>query len=399
MPHQESDKLPLSTYLFFFAQSINLTAAVLSVSMAALVGMELARSQSLSTLPYGFQFLLVMLATYPASRLMVKFGRKRAFFIGNAFLALSGVVGFIAVEQESFILLTASHAFLGIYIAFANFNRFAATDDLYDRIKAKAISLVVAGGVLAAIVGPLISRFLRDVEGFGQFALCYAAFVVLAVLASVITYFAPCSKAAPAAGNVSRPGQLVLSRPIVIAIGSSAIGYCLMNLLMMQASMHMKGMHVPFSEVNNAIQWHVLAMFFPSFFTGRFIRAIGSREIIAAGFVLLLFSCAINICAQDHMSTFASLLILGLGWNLTYIAGGCLLAESLAERGSAIAVQGMNDTAIAVLATLGAFMPSVLLSFLGWAGTNVAAAALCVTCIGFVCLFSDPHESTITSKS
>lgn len=174
--------LPYRTYLYFLAQSINLTTAVMSVTMAALVGGSLAPEPWLSTVPYGFQFLFVMLFTLPASRLMAAIGRKKSFLLASLPLAVSGVVGYWAIEMKQFSWLVASHALLGIYIAFANFNRFAATDGLNNRLKPRAISLVVAGGVVAAVSGPMLIRGLKS-SRFGQeFAACYAAFTVLALV-------------------------------------------------------------------------------------------------------------------------------------------------------------------------------------------------------------------------
>ncbi|RML73706.1 putative Membrane protein, partial [Pseudomonas syringae pv. maculicola] len=136
--------LPRRTYLYFAAQSINLTTAVMSVTMAAIVGATLAPEARFSTVPYGFQFLFLMLATYPVSRMMSRIGRKNAFMLGAIPLVISGLSGFWAVEYQHFPLLVFSHAALGGYIAFANFNRFAATDNLDQTLKPKAISLVVA---------------------------------------------------------------------------------------------------------------------------------------------------------------------------------------------------------------------------------------------------------------
>jgi len=149
-----SMRLPAKTWFYFLAQSINLTTAVMSVSMAALVGASLAPTPGLSTVPYGFQFLFVMLVTWPAARLMARIGRKKSFLCATIPLAFSGIAGYLAIKQQLFILLIVSHSLLGIYIAFANFNRFAATDHIDDHLKSRAISLVVAGGVIAAITGP-----------------------------------------------------------------------------------------------------------------------------------------------------------------------------------------------------------------------------------------------------
>lgn len=375
-------KLPRRTYLYFAAQSINLTTAVMSVTMSAIVGSALAPTAILSTVPYGFQFLFVMLATYPASKLMSKIGRKKSFILGSLPLALSGCIGFFAVEKQNFLMLVISHSALGLYISFANFNRFAATDNVDQTLKAKAISLVVAGGVIAAAVGPTLTEILRDLGGFALFSLCYASFIGLAALSLLIAICLPkdlvVTKEEQNKKIASGQGKDLYTTPIVIAMAVAALGYGIMNLLMIQASMHMKHMHESFSDVRLAIQWHVFAMFAPSFFTGNIIQKIGIKNTICTGLFILLGCTVLNIGASNYDVLSLSLILLGLGWNLTYVGGGALLSQSLQDHPFAIQMQGKNDLAIAILATIGAFTPALLLSTVGWGGTNIICMVLCV---------------------
>ncbi|MFK0270079.1 MFS transporter [Pseudomonas asiatica] len=376
-----SSTLPRRTYLYFTAQSINLTTAVMSVTMAAIVGAALAPAATWSTVPYGFQFLCLMLATYPVSRLMSRIGRKRAFMLGSIPLAVSGISGYLAVQYQHFPMLVISHSALGIYIAFANFNRFAATDNLAQNLKPKALSLVVAGGVIAAVVGPALTEWLRDFGGYPLFSLCYAAFVGLAVMSLLTaaclpgdTGTASNDRAAKPAGTTAEP----LSPVVAVAMAVAALGYGIMNLLMIQASMHMKHMHEDFSDVRLAIQWHVIAMFAPSFFTGAIIHKLGIRATICLGLGLLIGCTAMNMWSHSYAMMTLSLIALGLGWNLTYVGGGALLAQTLQNSPAAMQMQGKNDLAIAVFATIGAFSPSLLLGTVGWDGTNAICMALCI---------------------
>lgn len=376
-----TETLPARTYLYFIAQSVNLTTAVMSVTMAALVGAALAPDPAWSTVPYGFQFLCVMLATYPVSWLMGRIGRRRAFMLGALPLALSGVSGFLAVQHQHFVALILSHCALGVYIAFANFNRFAATDNLTQHLKARALSLVVAGGVIAAVVGPALTGWLRDVGGYPLFSLCYAAFVGLALVSWLIALCLPKDK--PVNGpqqdlRACEAGQLAPRRVLVLAMSVAALGYGIMNLLMIQASLHMKGMNQDFSDVRMAIQWHVVAMFAPSFFTGSIIQRLGIKVTICAGLGLFVVSTALNMGSSSYAVMTAALIALGLGWNLTYVGGGALLAQALQYSPEAMRLQGKNDLAIAVCATLGAFTPSLLLDTAGWTGTNALCMVLCL---------------------
>ncbi|WP_085625926.1 MULTISPECIES: MFS transporter [unclassified Pseudomonas] len=376
-----SSTLPRRTYLYFTAQSINLTTAVMSVTMAAIVGAALAPAATWSTVPYGFQFLCLMLATYPVSRLMSRIGRKRAFMLGSIPLAVSGVSGYLAVQYQHFPTLVISHSALGIYIAFANFNRFAATDNLAQNLKPKALSLVVAGGVIAAVVGPALTEWLRDVGGYPLFSLCYAAFVGLAVMSLLIAACLPGDSAITRNDRAAKPAGAateLLSPVVALAMAVAALGYGIMNLLMIQASMHMKHMHEDFSDVRLAIQWHVIAMFAPSFFTGAIIHKLGIRATICLGLGLLIGCTAMNMWSHSYAMMTLSLIALGLGWNLTYVGGGALLAQTLQNSPAAMQMQGKNDLAIAVFATVGAFSPSLLLGAAGWDGTNAICMALCI---------------------
>jgi MFS family permease len=374
--------LPQRTYLYFAAQSINLTTAVMSVTMAAIVGSALAPAATLSTVPYGFQFLFLMLATYPASQLMSRVGRKKAFMLGSIPLVLSGLSGFWAVEHQNFSILVVSHAALGVYIAVANFNRFAATDNLDPKLKSKAISLVVAGGVIAAVAGPTLTELLRDLNGHPLFSLCYASFIGLAALSLLVACCLPNDVSIPKSHrkneNTANEHQPSITSTIAIAMAVAALGYGIMNVLMIQASMHMKHMHEDFSDVRLAIQWHVVAMFAPSFFTGAIIQKLGIKTTICAGLILLIGCAAINMGSSSYAVMTSSLIVLGLGWNLTYVGGGALLAQSLQNVPGAMQMQGKNDLFIAIFATIGAFTPSLLLGTLGWEGTNGICMMLCI---------------------
>jgi len=147
---------------------------------------------------------------------------------------------------------------------------------------------------------------------------------------------------------------------------------------MIQASMHMKHMHEDFSDVRLAIQWHVIAMFAPSFFTGAIIHKLGIRATICLGLGLLIGCTAMNMWSHSYAMMTLSLIALGLGWNLTYVGGGALLAQTLQNSPAAMQMQGKNDLAIAVFATIGAFSPSLLLGTVGWDGTNAICMALCI---------------------
>lgn len=377
--HRLFPDLPRSTYLLTLAQGLNLTCAVISVTIAALVGSHLATTPAMGTVPYGAQFASVMLCTYPASMLMRRHGRRMIFSLGAVALIIAGIVGYLAVERRSFVLLVWSHVVLGIYIACANFYRFAAVDNLEPAAKPRAISLVVSGGVLAAVVGPSIANLLKTVPGFADFSLCYAVFCLLGIATLVLmTVWRPQNAGlAPqslvyASVRRTRPR---INMSILVAIFCSAGGYFLMNLLMVQASLVMKDI-CSFSATSFAINAHVLSMFAPSFFTGSIIARIGLQRTLISGFLLISAAIALGTLDVRYELVFGALILLGLGWNLTYVGGGVLLAQSVDERDRHL-WQGINDTTIAACATLGAFLPAPMLIGLGWNWSNIALAPIC----------------------
>lgn len=384
------NKLPFRIYIYFLGQSINLTTAVMSVTMAALVGASIAPSPWMSTVPYGFQFLCVTLLTYPVSKLMIAIGRKKSFLIATIPLALSGVVGFIAVENHSFILLMLSHSLLGAYIAFANFNRFAATDNIPTILKPKAISLVVAGGILASIIGPFLTINLKDFDGLNAFSACYAAFVGLAAISFVLNLIvkSPENSGEHAEDNSSHTkiSTILNSRVVLLAISVGAVGYGLMNLIMIQASMYLATLDVHFDHITAAIQWHVVAMFAPSFFTGLIIQRLGLKSVVMYGIYIILLCALINIFTNNYYLITFSLILLGLGWNFTYVGGSALLALSMEGSPFAKQAQGINDVGISIFATIGSFTPALFLALIGWQGTNILSILICAALAYFAVL-------------
>lgn len=277
-----TQRLPWHVYAYLLCQSINLTAAVISVAVAATVGNLIAPSPVLATVPYGTQFLFILLFTYPAAVAMSKLGRKFVFFFGAGSLIVSGVLGFNAVQNSSFILLIGSHAFLGIFTACANYYRYAVTDDIPVALKSKALSLVVAGGVIAGVVGPSLTSGLQNVDGFALYAMCYGVFIVLAVINILLLLIIPIPRARQEKSTENQGTSSLNSRlnekdikNAKLGIASAAIGYGLMNLLMIQSSLHMGHENVSFENVSKAIQWHVVAMFLPSFFLATSFRHSG----------------------------------------------------------------------------------------------------------------------------
>lgn len=370
---QINNKLPSHVYFLLIGQSINLTTAVLSVTVAALVGLSLAPSIGYATIPYGLQFLAILLSTVVFSKLMKTFGRYRIFNAGIGFLFLSGIIGFLSLINQNFLYLCISHFLLGLFISTANFYRFAATDTLESELIPKATSMVISGGVFAAIVAPLLAINLANASKLPDYSLIYLSLSVLAIILFVIIYFwnranAHHNKSETKTKLVTSNTVSVKKHIIVIGILGGALGYYIMNLMMIASSIYLKQSQ-SFDYASYAIQMHVLAMFLPSFFVAKIINRINSVNTIILGFVLISLSCLLPVVFIDTIFINMALIILGIGWNFTYSGGSTLLSNIQGEQ--RLRFQGINETVIALFATLGAFLPAPILSYFGWINTNL----------------------------
>lgn len=370
------NQLPRYVYYLLAAQALNLIAAVLSVTVAAIVGLKLAPTQALATVPYGLQFLAMLLTTFIFSFLMKKFGRHLVFQFGCICLFLAGVLGYLALQQQQFYLLCLSHFSLGLFISTANFYRFAASDRLATELIPKATAMVISGGVIAAMIAPILAIQFQQVQGLPDFTAIYFIFSLLALLLSPILYgwnkkFQRQQTQQITVEPIQR--AKLPSSLIIAAVMSCAFAYYIMNVMMIMSSLHLKEHH-SFHYASISIQLHVLAMFIPSFFVSKLIRRWGKHTTIYVGFALLMLSSLIPMSGQVGIYINVALIILGVGWNFAYSGASTLLAglnEQQKHR-----VQGINETGIALFATLGAFLPAPILSSLGWINANLLALSM-----------------------
>ncbi|USA52074.1 MFS transporter [Acinetobacter sp. C32I] len=390
------NQLPRYVYYLLAAQAFNLIAAVLSVTVAAIVGLKLAPTQALATVPYGLQFLAMLLTTFIFSFLMKKLGRHLVFQFGCVCLFLAGVLGYLALQQQQFYLLCLSHFSLGLFISTANFYRFAASDRLATDLIPKATAMVISGGVIAAIIAPMLAIQFQQVAGLPDFTAIYFIFSVLALLLSPILYLWNKKFQRQQIQQVLiEPTQRrkLPSTLIIAAVISGAFAYYIMNVMMIMSSLHLKEHH-SFHYASISIQLHVLAMFIPSFFVSKLIQRWGTHTTIYAGFALLMLSSLIPMFGQVGLYINVALIVLGVGWNFAYSGASTLLAglnEQQKHR-----VQGINETGIALFATLGAFLPAPILSSLGWINANLLA--LCMSLIVFILLVILIRRDQLSTK-
>jgi MFS family permease len=357
-------------------QALMLSAIVLSMTLAAIIGAMLAPDRALATLPVAAMVIGTAVASLPASRLMRRIGRRPGFLIG-ALLGIGGsLLCALALHESGFVAFVIGNFLLGSYQGFANYYRFAAVEAAGPARAGKAVSLVVAGGVVAAFLGPQLGLWGRDWIAGEIFVGSYLAQGVLSVVAFALLLRLRLPKGAEVGDGATRPLREILRQPAVgVAIFGAAIGYAVMIMVMTATPLAILGCGLPDSNVTPVIQWHVVGMFAPSFFTGALITRFGAPRVMQAGFVLLLGHVVLALSGVEFLHFLSGLILLGVGWNFAFIGGTTLLTQSYlpAER---LKVQAVNEFAVFGLAALATLSAGWLYDRFGWAMLNVAAIPL-----------------------
>lgn len=367
----ESRSLPLSVVLLSLCQALLVSGNILLIAVSPLIGDKLAPSPWLATLPIASQWLGLMGATIPASLIMGRLGRRRGFTLGNV-IGLSGALAAAwALMEGNFWGFTAATFAIGIGIGFGQLYRFAATEAAPVAARDRAIGLVMGGGVLAAFFGPWLARHSQDLATT-PFLGSFIGLAVLYTVALVILRFTslPASHAQHQQGTARPLGTLLRQPRFVLAVISAMIGYGVMTLSMTAAPLAMSHSGHPFNHVATTIQWHVLAMFVPSFFTGRLTERFGRECMIIIGCLLLVASALAAFSTLDSIRFTAAMILLGLGWNFTFLPATALLTECHRPEEKA-RVQAANEFLVfstVAFASLAAGPSAVLL---GWSGLNL----------------------------
>lgn len=360
--------------LLAVCQALAMTGASVTMTASALVGQMLAIDKSLATVPLAFQMTATMLTTIPASLLMRRLGRRAGFSIGSLFGITSGIVCALAIYLADFWLFVVGSMFMGATMGFATYYRFAAADVADERYRSRAISLVMAGGVAAAIAGPELAKWSAELLAPLSFAGCFAAIAVLhlgALLLLQATRIAPPS--AQERRESGRPLKQIARQPVfLVAAFGGMIGYAVMALVMTATPLAMVACGFGFPDAAFVIQWHALGMFAPSFVTGRLINRFGVLNVMATGAALMLACIAVNLSGITMVHFWSALVLLGLGWNFLFIGATTLLTEAYAPAERAKS-QALNDFAVFTAVAAASFFSGAVQGRLGWDGVNVAA--------------------------
>ncbi|HET9763751.1 MAG TPA: MFS transporter [Casimicrobiaceae bacterium] len=342
------------------------------ISMNALVGYALAPAKALATAGATTFVLGSAAAAMPAALWMAKVGRRRGFMTGSLVAVVGSATCALALAMSSFALYCLGTAIIGVYTAFGLQYRFAAAEVAAPEFKAKAISLVLAGGIAGGFLGPEASRWGREllpVPFLGSFLLMSAfALVALGVQSRVHV-----PKPALATGAGGRPLRAIAAQPVfAVAALSAALGYGVMNLLMTATPLAMSFCNHPYSAAAFVIEWHVVGMYAPGFFTGGLIQRFGVLRVIVAGTALVAASIGVAVSGNAIGYFWTALVLLGVGWNLMYTGGTTLLTEAYAPQDKA-KTQGLNDFIVFTVMGVSSFSSGALVDAAGWERMNAVA--------------------------
>ena len=363
--------------LLFGCEALARSTNIVLLTTMALCGKQLAPNPSLATLPLALAPISTMLVTIPAARLMERWGRRPGFMLG----AIMGIIGALicttAVFKAHFLMLCIGAMTLGIFNGFATYIRFAASEAAPKVYRSRAISLVMAGGIIAAFTGSNLAIYARNWFAKEPFAGPFLCVILLHLTLLLVLSFTHLPKPDNATTKHSgRPLALIARQPnFLLAVLGAFTSWGVMSLLMNATPLSMERHHHTFDHTAWVIQWHVLGMYLPSFFTGHLIRWWGEHRIMATGLLLLIAAALVNMGGTQLNNYWIGLTLLGIGWNFLFIGSTTLLTQTY-EPSEKARVQAFNDFVIFAIMVLANFSAGPLENILGWSTLNRLAIPL-----------------------
>lgn len=381
MTHADNSTAKRNVFFLVMAQAFLGSQMPMIFVLGGLAGQSLASNPCFATLPISMIVLSSMLSANPISMIMQRFGRRTGFLTGAAGGAIGGMVGAYGLYLGSFPLFLLGSFFTGIYMSAQGFYRFAAADTASDDFRPKAISYVMAGGLLSAIIGPQLVKVTSQAFVI-PFLGTYLAVVAINVIGSLIFLFLDIPR--PEAPSADAPRgrsrwELLTTPRIAVAVICATVSYALMNLVMTSTPLAVVGCGFTENNAADVVSGHVLAMFVPSFFTGHLIARFGVEKVMGAGIVILAGAGVVGLQGVELENFFVALILLGVGWNFGFIGATTMLAgaHEAHERGR---MQGLNDFIVfggvtfASLASGGLMNCSGGTPIEGWTAVNMAMA-------------------------
>ncbi len=389
--------MPLSVYLLSLCNAFMYICASLLITVSALIGYQLAPDKSLATVPLGLQFFAMMCTSIPASLLMGRIGRKKSFMLA-ALIGIAGAsIALYSVFNGLFIGFCVATFCFGMFSAFGNYYRFTAAEVVDANRKSVAISYVMAGGVLAAFIGPNLANWSQGIFDNQRFA---GSFLILIAVYALSFITISMAKLPPAPARLvtgadrGRPLGAIMSQPtFIVAVICQMLGYGTMNLVMTSTPLAMQAVQHELGDTAFVIQWHVAAMFFPSFFTGRLINRVGMVPVLGTGVLLGVACVLINLNGTTVAHFTLGLVLLGVCWNFLFVGGTTLLTETYAPEEKSRA-QAANDFIVFTTVTITALSAGGMHFLFGWEFVNLSVLPLlAITAAGVIWLFTLRHRT------
>src|SRR3979490_3033866 len=353
------------------AQALPGANSAVIFATGSIIGAALAPPISLATVPLSIYVLGLAAGTLPTGAISRAHGRRTAFIIGTGCGVLTGLLGAFAILRGSFVLFCCAHFLGGLYGAVSQSCRFAAADGASAAYRPKAVSWVMAGGVFAGVLGPQLVQWTMDIWPPYLFAFSFVVQAIVALVAMAVLSGVDAPKPAPADMHGGRPLFEIVRQPRFIAAAICGIvSYPMMNLVITSAPLAMKICGLSVSDSNFGIQWHIVAMYGPSFFTGSLIARFGAPRIVALGLSLEAAGALTGRSGVTAMHFWATLIVLGVGWNFSFVGASALVLETHRpqERNK---VQAFNDFLVFGMMAVGSFSSGQLLASYGWSAVNL----------------------------
>lgn len=347
------------------------TGGVTLVAITGLTGFELAADKTYATVPLTCYVLGSAITTIPASLLMKAVGRRTGFQIGTGVGVIGAALCAAAIWFAQFWLLCMGMMVFGCYTAFGKYYRFAAADAADSNFRAKAISLTLAGGIIGGFVAPEMAKRTKDMFADHMFLGSYLSLIGVCIVAATLLAFLDIPQLSEKEKKEGgRPLTQIMRQPVfIVAALAGALSYGIMNLFMTSTPLAMRAHEHHFNSAAFVLEWHVVGMYGPSFFTGSLINRFGVLKVILMGIVLLCGAVGCALAGTGVLNFWLALFVLGLGWNFMYVGGSALLSEchTPAERAK---TQAANDFAVFITMSISSVSSGMLLHASGWHAVN-----------------------------
>ena len=366
-----------NVWLLVVAQALGAASPPIIISLGGIVGQNLASNPALSTLPVSLYQAGVALSTIPAALIMRRLGRRIAYVIGALAGLLSGLWAAWGISQDDFVHFSMGVALAGFYGACVQSYRFAAADAVDRAARPRAISLIMVGGLIAAIIGPQVVIWTRDLLPDTPFAGSFYSQAVLALFALPVLLLLgmPGSDVKKQVESGRRLATIAGTPEFIVSATAGVVSFGLMSFIMTAAPMAMVQMGHSVDNAALGIQWHVLAMFGPSFLTGRLIQRYGKQTVTAAGLLIIGLSGVIAMSGAAVAHFWVSLILLGIGWNLGFIGATAMVTDCYGDD-ERTKVQALNDFLVFGTVAVASFGSGHLLNTAGWNVINFSMLPL-----------------------